>query len=148
MKFHPVDMIPAAACAALRHGRKTLRSRLATLQAEPDDGFARHFAALVAAAEALFRHEEALLEMLGDACLHPRRADHAVILCALHRTVARVEGGDVKLGRQVANALDAVLSLPCRAVLPPSTHARLTYRPLAAMHAHHRLRVRTRPDAR
>lgn len=148
MKFHPIDMVPAAACAALRHGRKTLRARVAAAQAEPDDGFAQHFAGLVAAVEAGFRHEEALLEMLGDACLHPRRADHAVILCALHRIAPRVEGGDVKLGRQVANALDAVLSLPCRPIVPPAAHARLSYRPLAAMPARHARRARTPPDPR
>lgn len=136
MKFHPIGMVPGAACAALRHGRKTLRARVAAAQAEPDAGFAQHFARLVAAVEAGFRHEEALLEMLGDACLHPRRADHAVILSALHRVAPRVESGDVKLGRQVASALDAVLSLPCRAIVPPAAHARLTYRPLPGLSAH------------
>lgn len=130
MKFHQVDMALAAACAALRHGRKALRARVTALQAAPDAEFAQQFPAMVAAAEAGFRHEEALLELLGDACLRPRRADHAVILCALHRTLSRVEGGDVKLGRQVAHALDAVLSLPSRAIVAAGAHARLTYRPL------------------
>lgn len=112
MEFHPVELTPAAACAALRHRRKALRARTGALARVPDGDFARRFPALVAAVEAAFRHEEALLELLGDACLHPRRADHAVILCALHRTMARVEDGDVALGRQVTDALDAVLSLP------------------------------------
>jgi len=136
MRFHHIDMVPAAACAALRHRRKTLRTRIGALEAVPDAGFAQQFPALVAAVEAGFRHEEALLELLGDACLRPRRADHAVILCALHRTMARVEDGDVALGRQVTNALDAVLSQPCHAILPSAvpTHR---YRPLPGKSLHH-----------
>lgn len=137
MRLHHMDMDPAAACASLRHGRKILRAQVAALRAEPDAGFAQKFARLVAAVEAGFRHEEGLLELLGDACLHPRRADHAVILCALHRTMSQVEGGDVKLGRQVVDALDAVLSLPSRAVSDAPMRARTTYRPLPGTHLHH-----------
>jgi len=129
MRFSHIDMVPSAACAALRHRRKSLRTRTAALAAAPDAEFARQFPALVAAVEAGFRHEEALLELLGDACLHPRRADHAVILCALHRTMARVEEGDVTLGRQVTNALDAVLSQPCHPILPSAAPVH-RYRPL------------------
>jgi hypothetical protein len=103
---------PAAAAAALQRCHRDLRSRVARLRTQPDDLFVQEFPAVVTAVEAGFRHEETLLELLGDACLHPRRADHAVILCALHRTLSQVEGGDVALGRQVADALDAVLALP------------------------------------
>jgi hypothetical protein len=141
MRFHRIDLVPAAACAALRRARKTLRARIAALRAVPDAEFARQFPAIVAAVEAGFRHEEALLERLGDACLHPRRADHAVILCALHRTCSRLENGEVKLGRQVADALDAVLSLPCHPVAAASTGIRITYHPIPDMplrHARHR----------
>ena len=137
MRLRHIDMDPATACASLRHGRKVLRVRIAGLRATPDAGFAQGFAGLVASVEAGFRHEEALLELLGDACLHPRRADHAMILCALHRTMSRGEGGEVKLGRQVVDALDAVLSLPARAVVRPPTRARTTYRPLPGAHLHH-----------
>lgn len=90
MKYRPIRMPAHAACAALRHGRRLLRARVAALLALPDAAFAQAFPGVVAAVEAAFRHEEALLELLGDACLHPRRADHAVILCALHRSAARV----------------------------------------------------------
>jgi hypothetical protein len=101
--------------------------------------------ALVAAVEAGFRHEEALLELLGDACLHPRLADHALVLCALHRTMVRVENGDVALGRQVANALDAILSLPSEPAVPAPTYARTSYRPLpGAHHVRPVARARTR----
>ena len=130
MRFHHIDMVPAAACTALHQRRKSLRARTAALATAPDTEFVRQFPALVAAVEAGFRHEEALLELLGDACLHPRRADHAVILCALHRTMARVEAGDVSLGRQVTNALDAVLSQPCHPTLPSAAPAH-RYRPLS-----------------
>jgi hypothetical protein len=112
MHFHQPDADPHAACAAVRHSRARLCARIAALQAQSDDIFVQDFPAVVAAVEADFRREEALLEHLGDACLHPRRADYAVVLCALHRTLAQIEGGDVVLGRQVADALGAVLSLP------------------------------------
>jgi len=133
MRFHYIAMAPAAAGAALRHARKTLRARIARLQAEPDAGFAQHFPAAVAAVEAGFRHEEALLELLGDACLRPRRADHAVILCALHRTLPRVEEGDVRLGRQVTNALDALLSMPCNPIVPASPGTQIVYHRVPGM---------------
>jgi len=112
MHFHHSDSDPLAACAALCTSRARLRARLAALQAQPDDVFVQDFPAVVAAVEADFRREEALLERLGDAALRPRRADYAVLLCALHRTLPQIESGDVSLGRQVADALDAVLSLP------------------------------------
>ncbi|MFS2025134.1 hypothetical protein [Massilia sp. CT11-137] len=112
MHFHHPDADPLAACAALRTSRARLCARVAALQAQPDDVFVQDFPAVVAAVEADFRREEALLERLGDAALHPRRADYAVVLCALHRTLPQIEGGDVGLGRQVADALEAVLSLP------------------------------------
>ena len=112
MHFHHPDADPLAACAALRTSRARLRARVAALQAQPDEDFVRNFPAVVAAVEADFRREEALLERLGDAALHPRRADYAVLLCALHRTLPQIESGDVGLGRQVADALEAVLSLP------------------------------------
>lgn len=119
MKFERFDMAPHAACAALRQRRSRLLAQLAVLRKSPDPAFAHGFPAMVAAVEAAFRQEEALLERLGEACLHPRRADHAVLLCALHRTAARVEAGDLALGRQVTAALDAVLHLPPPAARPP-----------------------------
>jgi hypothetical protein len=109
-----------APLVALRRCRRDLCTRVAALRAQPDDVFMHDFPAVVTAVEAGFRHEETLLELLGDAGLHPRRADHAVILCALHRTLPQVEAGDIALGRQVADALDAVLALPCDTA---ATHA-------------------------
>jgi hypothetical protein len=126
-----------------------LRARVAALRAQPDDVFMHDFPAVVTAVEAGFRHEETLLEVLGDAGLHPRRADHAMILCALHRTLPQVEGGDIALGRQVADALDAVLALPCVTAAAPA-HAPDAH---AAGHAlppapRRRPRTRQRPAAR
>jgi hypothetical protein len=126
MKFRHLDMPAHAACAALGRRRKRLLVRIAGLRAAPDAEFVHRFAAVVAEVETAFRHEEALLELLGDACLHPRRADHAVVLCALHRAACRVEGGDVVLGRQVAAALDAILRLPFQARPPAPQLARRT----------------------
>ncbi|MCS0580772.1 hypothetical protein NX784_04140 [Massilia pinisoli] len=131
MRISDPGLAQPAAAAALQRCRRDLRSRVARLRTQPDDLFAQEFPGVVAALEAGFRHEETLLELLGDGWLHPRRADHAIILCALHRTVPQVEGGDVALGRQVADALDAVLALPCEPATgrmpdraPPRRHAR------------------------
>jgi len=96
---------------------RSLQTHLAALRNSTDAAFARQFPAAVAAVEALFRHEEALLDQHGDACLHACLADHALILCALHRIAARVERGDVAPGRRVVDALDAMLTMP--AVAPP-----------------------------
>lgn len=112
MRFRQIAMPPQVACAALRHRRKLMLDRISALCAGTDADFARQFAGFVDAVEAAFRHEEALLELLGDACLHPRLADHAVILCALHRTVSKVERGDLELGRRVMAALAALLGKP------------------------------------
>jgi len=112
MTFNQIAMSPPAACVALHRGRKKLRARVAALRPLPDAEFTEQFAGMVAAVEAGFRHEEALLELLGDACLRPRLADHAVMLCALHRVAPKVEGGDVDLGRQVVDALGHALELP------------------------------------
>ncbi|WP_322400911.1 hypothetical protein [Massilia luteola] len=111
MHFHQHEAEQVAA----RDSRQRLRARIAVLQAQPDTVFVQDFPAVVAAVEAAFRREEALCERRGDAALHSRRADHAVVLRALHRTLAEIESGDVMLGRRVADALDAVLSLPCDA---------------------------------
>ena len=127
MKLRHIHMPPWAACAALRHRRRLLLGRAGALCAAADADFARHFPGFVAAVEAGFRHEEALLELVGDACLRPRRADHAVILCALHRSASQVERGDLELGRQVVAALAALLgqagapppAAPVRMAAPP-----------------------------
>lgn len=131
MRLSDPGLAQPAAAAALQRCRRDLRSRVARLRSQPDDLFAQAFSTVVAALEAGFRHEETLLELLGDAWLHARRADHAIILCALHRTLSQVEAGDVALGRQVAEALDAVLALPCEPAMahapdraPPRRHAR------------------------
>jgi len=119
MLHHTSRITQPAAHIALRRCRHDLCTRVARLLAQPDDAFVHDFPAVVAAVEAGFRHEETLLELLGGTDLHPCRADHAVILSALHRTQARVESGDVALGRQVADALDAVLARPWQAGAAP-----------------------------
>lgn len=102
---------PRAICAALRHGRKMLCRRIAAIAAGPDDMVGQGFAALVAAVEAAFRHEELIMETLGYVHLHEHRAENAVVLSALHRVLPDVERGDHILGRQVLAALDEVLAL-------------------------------------
>lgn len=98
-------------CAAIRHARKVLCSRLRRLGAEPDERFAHDFAAAVAEVEAGFRHEEVLMGTLGHARLREQREENAIVLSALHRVLPEVEDGNVALGRQVVTALLDVLSM-------------------------------------
>jgi hemerythrin len=97
--------------AVLRHVYQTLRHRVREIQAEADDDFARSFNHMVAAVEAGLRHEETLLEGLGDRHLRERRAENAIILCALHRVASAVEQGQVEPGRQLTAALEQMLAL-------------------------------------
>ena len=100
--------------AAIRHARRRLCARLSTT-ADPactaDAIFIHEFPALIKAVEALFRHEETVMESLDYARLHEHLAENAIILTALHRTLPAVEDGDVALGRQLVAALLDVLSL-------------------------------------
>ena len=107
----PNSTQPRALCAALRHDRKQLRRRIAALAAGPDGPLGQGYAALVAAVEAAFRHEELIMETLGYARLHAQREENAVVLCALHRVLPDVERGDAALGREVLGALAGVLGL-------------------------------------
>ena len=102
---------PRAICAALRHGRKTLCRRIGEIVSGPDEMVGHGFAALVAAVEAAFRHEELIMETLGYVHLHEHREENAVVLSALHRVLPDVEQGDHLLGRQVLSALADVLDL-------------------------------------
>lgn len=102
---------PRAICAALRHGRKTLCRRIGEIVSAPDDRVGDGFAALVAAVEAAFRHEELIMETLGYVHLHEHREENAVVLSALHHVLPDVERGDHMLGRQVLSALVDVLDL-------------------------------------
>jgi hemerythrin len=108
---HASPSRPRAICAALRHGRKMLCRRIAEIASGPDDMLGAGFAALVAAVEAAFRHEELIMETLGYVHLHEHREENAVVLSALHRVLPDVEGGDHMLGREVLAALAGVLDL-------------------------------------
>lgn len=103
---------PPSTHASLRHCRRALHASVAALRHVPDPEFARRFAAMVASVEAGFREEESLLAQLDGTGMQARLADRAIILCALHRTSAKVENGDVAQGRQVLDALAHVLQLP------------------------------------
>ncbi|WP_296952636.1 hypothetical protein [uncultured Massilia sp.] len=102
---------PHAICAAIRHARKALCRRLDQVAAAADAQFPRAFTGIVAAVEAGFRHEEHMLESLGHERLREHIAENAVILTALHRTMAQVDHGDCALGRQVLAALRDVMAL-------------------------------------
>lgn len=101
---------PYVARAVVRHVRRTLRSRVRTLQAEGDQDFARDFPAVVKLVEAGLRHEEALMETFGDTDLHDRRERNAAILSALHHVATQVELGTLQQARTVTGALATVLA--------------------------------------
>lgn len=119
MLFRYTQVPPPAVAATLERNRKALRRRVAALRGLPDADFADAYTAMVAAVEAGFRHEEVLLELLDGACPPACLADHATLLCALHRAMPRVENGDLRLGRELVDALDAVLMLPRRPLVHP-----------------------------
>lgn len=102
---------PRALCAAIRHARRSLCNRLERMAPMPDEAFCRDFAAVVAAVEAGFRHEELAMEMLGYAHLREQLEENAVILRALHRALPEVDAGNCALGRQLVAALREVLAL-------------------------------------
>lgn len=97
--------------SAMRHARKGLRSRIALAVMAPHEAFIAGWPPLVAEVEAVFRHEETLMEASGHGNLQAHLADNALALCALHRITPRVEAGDTALGREALAALDAILSL-------------------------------------
>lgn len=97
--------------SAMRHARKLLCARIGQLAVAPDDAFIAGWPLLVAEVEAVFRHEETLMECSGHGNLQAHLADNALALCALHRVTPRIEAGDTALGREALGALDAILSL-------------------------------------
>ena len=97
--------------SAMRHARKTLCSRIEQLAAAPHEAFVAAWPMLVAEVEAVFRHEEALMEAAGYGGLQAHLADNALALCALHRVTPQVEAGDTALGREALGALAAILEL-------------------------------------
>lgn len=101
----------SASRAALRHVHKDLRAHLRKIQDCADQEFAGSFPRLIAEVEAGLRHEEAILEAEHAPHLRERRAENAMILCALHRVSVRVEQGYTELGRQVAAALQDMVAL-------------------------------------
>lgn len=97
--------------SAMRHARKSLCSRIEQLASAPHDAFVAAWPTLVEEVEALFRHEETLMEAAGYGGLQAHLADNALALCALHRVTPQVEAGDTALGREALCALGAILSL-------------------------------------
>lgn len=114
MTFHHYPRGSAGAIgAAIRHARQHLCVRLSSAadsHSTPDDCFVRAFPSLVSAVEAVFRHEESVMESLGYEHLHAHRAENATVLAALHRAMPLVEDGGVMLGRQLVAALLDLLS--------------------------------------
>ena len=120
MRFSTNKPVASAGRAALRHVHRGLRARIRRLLHEADREFIGGFPGLIAAVETGLRHEETILEDEGAPYLRERRADNAIILCALHRVAIRVEQGQAELGRQVAAALEDMLALHRLSALLPA----------------------------
>jgi len=95
---------------ALRHTRKQLFRQIDALAAQEDGPFAAGWNSVVAAAEAAFRHEEAIMELAHFAGLAAHRAENARTLGALHHVTILVEGGDTAVGRSMLAALGAIVT--------------------------------------
>jgi len=140
MPFPMAPLPPSAnhtAAAALRRARKLLFVRLHRHATLPDAEFSAAFESVVVAIEAGLAHEEAVMETLGFAGLHERRAANALLLASLHRIATQVEAGDAALGRAALAAacdllsihrlttdLALVLARPGNLVLNHRTHGR------------------------
>jgi nucleotide-binding universal stress UspA family protein/hemerythrin len=115
MTPHRPPLQPPVYSAALRHARRQLCARLARTAAEPDEGFARCYAELVAEVEAHLRHEEAVMEACGvkrlEPRLHEQRQENAAVLAAMHHVLPQVEDGQLDMARRLVAALTDILSL-------------------------------------
>ena len=110
MPTHPPADTAHAIGTALEHTRKQLCHQIDQLAARPDASFASGWSALVAAAEAAFRHEESIMELVAYAGLAAHREENARTLSALHHVTAQVEGGDTGSARAALGALAAIVS--------------------------------------
>lgn len=95
----------------MAHARKALLVKVHAAACEPDDRFPAAFTHLVAAIEAAFRHEEALMEAIGFPGVREQRQDNALLQNALHHVAPRVEAGELGVGREVVAVLPDLLSL-------------------------------------
>lgn len=102
---------PHAVCAALRHARKSLCSRVDQAAGAPDGEFVQEFPTLVHEIETGFRREQLVMELFGLPHLRQRLEEDAIILRALHRVTPAVEQGDLALGREVVATLRDLLDL-------------------------------------
>jgi hypothetical protein len=105
------DGAPDTVVRALAHARKGLLAQVRAAACVGEERLPDAFAHLVAAIEAAFRHEEALMEAIGFPGVREQRQDNALLLNALHHAVPRVEAGELETGRAVVEALPALLSL-------------------------------------
>lgn len=86
----------------LHHG---LFSALDKLSGSEDADFCTEFAAFVQQVERAFRKEEAWMDELDFPEMAAHQEQHARVLGALHHIHAQVMGGDVGIGRHVADDL-------------------------------------------
>lgn len=96
--------------AALQHTRARLARDIDYLAAQTDTGLAEGWTSMVAATEATFRQEEAIMDLAGYAGLPAHIAQDARVLAALHHVTARVEAGDIGSGRAALAALAAIVA--------------------------------------
>ncbi|MCD2516195.1 hypothetical protein LQ564_07680 [Massilia sp. G4R7] len=102
---------PHTVVRAMARARNRLLVRVRAAGRAPDAAFANLFGHLVAAVEAAFRAEEIQMEAIGFPGVREQRRDNAQLLSALHHAAARVESGELGVGREVVDALPCLLSL-------------------------------------
>lgn len=82
-----------------------LFSALDALSSSDDKSFSANFTAFVGNVERVFREEETWMDDLDFPAIAVHQEQHARVLGALHHIHAQVMGGDVGLGRHVADEL-------------------------------------------
>jgi hypothetical protein len=105
----PIDR-GAGVAHAMTLARKDMLVQVRDTARAPDACFAAAFGRLVDAIEAIFRTEENLLEMARSDRVRAQRQDNALLLAALHHAAARVDRGNLGIGREVVAVLPDLLS--------------------------------------
>lgn len=82
-----------------------LFSALNALSSSNDESFYTEFTIFVETVERAFREEETWMDDLDFPAISTHREQHARVLGALHHVHAQVMGGDISLGRHVADEL-------------------------------------------
>jgi hemerythrin len=84
----------------MNEARVAISKQMERLSRTADQHFADGFTALIAELETSFRDEETAMDALNYSALRSHLEQHARALSALHHVQAKVEAGDIALGRE------------------------------------------------